>query len=239
MAVVGDPDAGEQAEKSSNGSAPRAGRRESARAQQTDVASDTGALFSALAEPDLDYWNSADRTEDERQTYMERRIYPAYQTILQELYNSADMCADQFKTCRGQHERWRQIIIISTGALAIWNSATAVFTQVTDAQGWLGIIAFVGAAGAALLALLANLENFSNYLDRAQAYGDSRELFLDSAREFERLWETYVMAFWLTAPRAEACINAEILYRLICARDQEVRKTVKEMTEREKAHGAS
>ena len=69
----------------------------------------------------------------------------------------------------------------------------------------------VAAIAAAVLALLANLENFSNALERAQAYRESRELFLDAAREFERSWRMAVDPFY---PDPEACVNAAELYRV-------------------------
>ena len=75
-----------------------------------------------------------------------------------------------------------------------------------------------------MLAILANLENFGNFLERGQSYREARELYVDAGREFERLWQTHVVAFW---PRPEACVNARELYRRICVRDSELRRKVK------------
>jgi hypothetical protein len=237
MAVVGGPDGRREMEKRNSGSAPRVARQESARAQQIAEA-ESGEYSLGLSEPGLDYWSSADRTDDERTTYVQGHIYPAYQIILQEFYESADVCVSEFKRCQDKHRIWRYLIIIVTGVVAILNALTALLSQQPDTKYITGA-AIVGAVAAAGLALLANLENFGNYLERAHAYRESRELFLDSAREFERLWETNVVSFWPSSPRAEACINAGILYRMICNRDRELRRKVKEMTKPGTENGAA
>ncbi len=74
--------------------------------------------------------------------------------------------------------------------------------------------------GAAILAILANLENFSNSQERAQAYLESREAFLDAARQFQLLWTTHVDPFY---PGPDACVNAVALHRQLNIKDSELR----------------
>ncbi|MGD1210005.1 MAG: hypothetical protein ABR973_01445 [Candidatus Acidiferrales bacterium] len=80
---------------------------------------------------------------------------------------------------------------------------------------------------AVILAILANLESFHNSAERAQAYRESRELFLDVAREFDHRWDVYVRPL---ADSAEACLNASELYREIVVRDRDLRAKFKELT---------
>ena len=69
-----------------------------------------------------------------------------------------------------------------------------------------------------------------NARERAQAYRESRELFLDVAREFDRRWDIYVRPI---GDHPEACLNASELYRQLVAKDRELRAKFKELTKTE------
>ena len=81
---------------------------------------------------------------------------------------------------------------------------------------------------AAILTLFSNLENFNNFLERSQAFRESREIYLTAYREFERRWHVYVRPF---GDGAEACVNATVLYREVVERDESLRSKFKEITE--------
>ena len=93
-----------------------------------------------------------------------------------------------------------------------------------------GLFPIAAAVLAVTLAILANLESFSNSFEKAQGYRESRELFLDVAREFDRRWDVYVRSL---GDSPEACVNAAELYRQIAARDRELRAKFKELTKTE------
>ena len=80
------------------------------------------------------------------------------------------------------------------------------------------------------VATLANLESFYNSAEKAQGYRESREFFLDAARDFDRKWDVYVRPF---TDEAEACANAAELYRLLVAKDGELRAKFKELIKTE------
>ena len=151
-----------------------------------------------------------------------------YHGIIDELYGSANLCVDRHQEFSRSHGRWRRILIIGTGAIALLNMGA-----VNQAK-WLAdhphIFPIAAAVCAIVLAILANLESFSNSLEKAQAYRESRELFLDVAREFDRRWDVYVRPY---AETPEACSNAAELYRQVVVRDRELRAKFKEMTKTE------
>jgi hypothetical protein len=93
------------------------------------------------------------------------------------------------------------------------------------------LLPMAAAVIAVILALLASLESFFNYAERAQAYRESRDLFLDAARDYDRLWDTYVRPF---GGEPEACLNASELYRRIVISDRDLRGKFKELTKTEK-----
>jgi hypothetical protein len=123
------------------------------------------------------------------------------------------------------------VVIVGTGVVAIINAVAALITAHSSDKDFSPLFAIaitaLAAVAAAVLAILANLENFGNFVDRAQAYREAREMFLDAYREFDRLWQVYVVAFW---NRPEALVNATELYRRICVRDSELRRKIKDMT---------
>ena len=195
----------------------------------------------ALIEAGLSFWSATERTEDARVAYVDERIYPQYKQIVDELYASADLCAVRFEQLRADHTWWRRVIIWSTGIVAILNSGAAlVAARGPEGPGfdpgpWIPLL-LTGAAALAALALtiLANLENLGNHLERGQAYRDARELFLDAAREANRLWEMHVIPFW---GGPEACVNAVELSRRLCVKDRELRQKAKDLTQPRKANG--
>ena len=191
----------------------------------------TDEQATPLAPPTWSDWSTDGRTDEERSDYLNEHIYQPYRQILDEFFDSADTCVERFDAFRRRHERWRHIVIVGTGVVAIVNAVAALITARPTDQSFPPVIAIsvagLAAVAAAVLAILANLENFGNFVDRAQAYREAREMFLDAYREFDRQWQVYVVAFW---NRPEALANATELYRRICIRDSELRRKIKDMT---------
>jgi hypothetical protein len=207
--------------------------RDGRTALSSDAAPSTDEVGSSLAEPTLTFWESELISEDARIDYLSNQLDPPYKAILADFFGSANMCVDRFYRLQRRHEQWRWGIIVGTGLVAIVNALAALVAAEKTQSFILGLTVTVLASGgaavlAAMLAILANLENFGNFLERGQSYREARELYVDAGREFERLWQTHVVAFW---PRAEACVNARELYRRICVRDSELRRKVKELTQ--------
>jgi hypothetical protein len=180
---------------------------------------------AALIQVELGTWaDIASETRiDQLQTLDDR-----YHGILDELYGCANLCVDRYQEFSKSHARWRRTLIIGTGAIALVNLGAINQTKwFAEHSNGLQIAAAVCAI---VLAILANLESFSNSLEKAQAYRESRELFLDVAREFDRRWDIYVRPY---AETPAACSNAAELYRQIVIRDRELRAKFKEMTKTE------
>jgi hypothetical protein len=178
----------------------------------------------ALIQIELKMWTaiSSEMRKEQLQGLNDR-----YHDILNELYTSANLCVDRYQTFSKAHTRWRWTLILGTGCIAIVN-LIAAHKLIQEKTG--GLFAIGAAVLAVILAILANLESFSNSLEKAQGYRESRELFLDVAREFDRRWDVYVRP-WSDA--AEACLNATELYRQIAVRDRELRAKFKELTKTE------
>jgi len=194
----------------------------------------------SLTEPSLAYWQSDGRTDDQRSAYLTNQLWPLYEHLVNEFFSSADDCVLRYQQQRRLHQRWRWTIIVGTGLVAILNALAALISARPPEQFIIGpnmaiYAAAVAAVAAAILAILANLENFGNHLERGQSYREARELFLDAARDFERLWQTHVVAF---EPRPEALVNGRELYRRICVRDADIRRKVKDLTDAKAGHSA-
>jgi hypothetical protein len=179
---------------------------------------------SALIQIELKVWAaiSPEIRIEQLQGFDER-----YHAILDELYGSANLCVDRYQTLSRAHTKWRWTLILGTGLVAIVNLVSAHrWVQ----QSTKDLFPIAAAVLAVILAILANLESFSNSFEKAQGYRESRELFLDVAREFDRRWDVYVRSL---GDSPEACVNAAELYRQIATRDRELRAKFKELTKTE------
>jgi hypothetical protein len=178
----------------------------------------------ALIQIELKMWAtiSPEMRKEQLQGFNDR-----YHGVLDELYISANLCVDRYQAFSKAHTRWRWTLILGTGFIAIVN-LLAAHKWVQERTG--GLFPIAAAVLAVVLAILANLESFSNSLEKAQGYRESRELFLDVAREFDRRWDIYVRPL---GDSAEACVNATELYRQIAVRDRELRAKFKELTKTE------
>jgi hypothetical protein len=148
-----------------------------------------------------------------------------FREYLDGFYKSSNLCVDKYNTFRKVHHRWRYTAIIGTGCLACLNFLAAQQDLVKQ-WGWV-VVPKVAAIAALILAVLANLEAFGNSAERAQGYRESRELFLDAAQEFDRVWTIAVNALGDTP---QAYLNAIELYRRIVAADRDLRSTFKELS---------
>lgn len=179
-----------------------------------------------LTYPQMGTWCGHDSSE--RTDFLEE-VSKSYMSRIEEFYASADLSVDWFRRLSNSHTRWRRMVIAGTGVVAI--SAVMAAIVVSRGQSLAFAYSFWSAVGAAvlaaLLAVLANLENFSNSAERAQGYRESRELFVDAAREFQLMWQTHVDPFY---PEAQACLNAAELQRRINIKDSELRSKLKDMT---------
>lgn len=176
---------------------------------------------SALIEVERDMWVSvAAEVRIEQLSLLDQR----YHQLLDEIYASANLCVDRHQTLSQQHSLWRKIVILGTGTVAIVNILAAYKVSGSRLFEYGSLVAAVLAG---TLAVLANIESFLNARERAQAYRESRELFLDVAREFDRRWDIYVLPL---RDQPEACLNASELYRQLVAKDRELRAKFKELT---------
>jgi hypothetical protein len=165
-----------------------------------------------------DWKNIPDRGESLKE------IDAVYQGYLLEFTNSSNLCVEGYQRLSRAHFQWRKTMILGTGAVALLNLLSAYKWDWKELQHPLSLAA---ALVAVTLSVLANLESSANCIDQAQAYREARELFLDSAREFERLWIVHVLPL---GDSPEACFNADALYRRVVAKDAEIRTKLKELT---------
>jgi len=153
-----------------------------------------------------------------------------YTALLDEIFESANLSVEQYQNLSNSNRSWRRRIILGTGIVAIINLLAAHKVpesfQHLHHLNW--ILPIAAAIIAAVLAILANLESFYNFAERAQAYRDSRDIFLDAGRDFVRLWDSYVRPLGDTPG---AYTNGAELYRRLVAKDRELRRKFKELTE--------
>jgi|SRR5277367_2217485 len=147
-----------------------------------------------------------------------------YTSYLNDFYESANLCVDRYDEFTSRYRVWRYTLITGTGVVAIINLLAANKSLSTWSYN---IIPIIAAVAAAVLAVLANIETFHNSAENAHAYRESREMFLDAAREFDRVWSVSVISL---GDSAEAYSNAVELYRRIVSADRELRSKFKELT---------
>ena len=183
----------------------------------------------------VEYWNRT--SHEERKTYY-AQIEMFYRTILDEFFEQGNASAGEYRTYSRRHLEIRRRMIVATGFLALLNVAiayTAGGSQQAEGEwaGWLLVgvaqLPLFAALYATALTVYSSLEGLYGYAGRAQAFREVRELFLNSAREYEMLWNVNVRPFGYTAP---ACVNASIAYRRIVTMDIEVRSKAKELIQR-------
>jgi hypothetical protein len=179
------------------------------------------SLATALVQADLTQWGSIEvKVRGEELQFVDDRFHE----LLNELYDSANVCVDWYKTFSKSHTAWRRRVIIVTGVVAVTN-LLAANKEIRNFAG--GAIPILAAVLAVVLTMLASLESFYNAAKKAQAYRESRELFLDAARNFDWRWNVLVRPF-VDSP--QACVNAAELYRQLVAKDSEIRAKYEELT---------
>jgi len=192
--------------------------------------SDLEDRSSALIQIELKTW--AEMSSEMRIEQLQA-LNARYHELLDELYVSANLCVDRYQSFFRAHTKWRWTLILGTGFMAVIN-LLAAHKRIRDAADALfsadGLFALAAAICAVVLAILANLESFSNSLEKAEGYRESRDLFLDVAREFDRRWDVYVRPL---GDSPEACTNATELYRQLATLDRELRAKFKELTKTE------
>jgi hypothetical protein len=171
-------------------------------------------------------WTAA--AQEQRVTFIDA-IYELYFDLVGEFYETANLDVERYTRASNSHRRWRWAMILGTGFVALLSIAVSYATSATSDQRFLGsmYLSLAAAAAATGLTVLANLENFGKDYERAQGHRESREHFLDAAREFEQLWLAHVNPYY---PNAEACLNAIELQRRICVKDAELRGNLKDLT---------
>ena len=151
-----------------------------------------------------------------------------YQALDHEFFELSEFHAHRYLEFSNKYKIWRTILIWALGGMAIINLIIASDIEIISSSFKLEIAAAIYAA---LLTIFGNIENFLNYSENKQTSRNARELYLDSHRHFEMLWNIHVRPF---CELAEGCLNASILYRQIVKKDEELRSTVKEMTKKRK-----
>jgi hypothetical protein len=205
--------------------------RTAARRHVTAHVVDPAADLSGLG---AEQWEGIDEAIRDK---MMKSIDERYKQYLTNFYETSNLCVRKHDASIKQHRMWRYIAIIGTGLLACLNfiaarrsmSGVAVETTLLASamQGLINMTPIAAALGALTLAVLANLETFANSVERAQAYRESREQYLDAAEEYNRAWSVAVVALGDTA---QAYSNAVELYRRIVAADRDLRRSFKELT---------
>lgn len=182
---------------------------------------------------DASYWET--RSSGDRQEFL-KDVNEKYTALLTEFANHANICVTHFEQYVKYHTWWRRILIVATGGLAIVNVLIAHGSGGSKwAAATIAWIAVIAAIYAAILAILQNLESFHHFPQRVQAFRETRETYLDAARDFEMQWEVHVRAL---SDSSMACMNAEILYQELVGKDRQIRVQVKEATQIE-ARGAA
>jgi hypothetical protein len=171
-------------------------------------------------------------TPSEQQMELLNDIKSKYFRYVEELYVTANLCVDKFEDCSGNYLFWRRMVILGTGVVAIVNLlATHNRKRETPDGTWITyaemLLPSIAAICALVLSIFANLESFYNWSDKAQVYRESRELFLDAGREFERAWDVYVRPHF---DNYEAWKNSVELYRRVTVKDRELRGAFRELT---------
>lgn len=170
-------------------------------------------------------WEALDPEQRER---FLTRTQEEYQYLVNELFQSSNDCVTKFQRYLRLHVRWRWTVIICTGVIALLN------VGVSFAGAGLKWLSLVTSLFAVAVTVLATLEGFTNAAERAHAYRESREIFIDIGRDFAAGWETYVNPL---EQSAEACSNAAELHRRLIAADSEVRSRFKDLTKDRKDQG--
>ena len=152
-----------------------------------------------------------------------KSIDARYKVYLKGFYDTANLCTERHDMFVHRHRMWRYTAIVGTGLLACLNFAAA---RESSARVWSSTLPIAASVGALLLSVLANLETFGNSAEQAQAYRDSRELYLDTAQEYDRAWSIAVVALGTSA---QAYANGIELYKRIIAADSELRRSFKEV----------
>jgi len=169
---------------------------------------------------DPEWWANVE--ENSRDTLLQD-IDTHYKFYLKTFYETSNLCVVRHDKFMRRHRMWRHIAIVGTGLLTCVNFVAA---KRSFASAWWNALPIAASLGALLLSVLANLETFANSAERAQAYRESRELYLDAAQEYDRAWSVMVVALGNTA---QAYFNATELYKRILAADRDLRRTFKEL----------
>jgi hypothetical protein len=185
-----------------------------------------------LLELESEIWSTI---ESEQRVQLLGEMSSRYYLYLDELHTAANLCVERYQTYSRAHTTWRRTLIIGTGLIAIINLLAANNKIASWAISDINLVPVAAAVAAIVLTILANLESYYNWANRAQAYRESRELFLDAAREFERAWNVYVRPF---GESPEAWANGVELYKRIVAKDRQLRSTFKELTKTENKSGS-
>lgn len=185
-----------------------------------------------LLELESETWSAI---ESEQRVQLLGEMSARYYRYLDELHTAANLCVERYQTYSSEHSKWRRTLIIGTGLIAIINLLAANTKIASLNIRAVNIVPVTAAIAAVVLTILANLESYYNWANRAQAYRESRELFLDAAREFERAWNVYVRPF---GDSPEAWANGVELYKRIVAKDRQLRSTFKELTKTENKSGS-
>jgi len=169
-------------------------------------------------------WSAA---EAQDRTQQLEEINEIYHILLDELYNSANLCVEKYQSFVRAYTWWRRMVIVGTSVVAAVNLLASAGHAQSSYPRIHNALPVTAAVCAVVLTLLANLESFYAYQNKAQVYRESRELFLDAARDMDRLWNTYVVPF--PSDSFEAFSNASELYLRIVNQDRELRTKFKEL----------
>ena len=148
-----------------------------------------------------------------------------FHVIVDEFFTQADISAGKYKDYNQSHSLWSKLMTWLTGTLAMLNVIVAYTTSTPDTV--LPYLALFAAIYASFIAIMSGLESLHKYNELAQGFREVREIFLNSAREYEMLWHIHVRPYGDTP---KACVNAAKAYNKIVINDQKIRAQAKDVT---------
>jgi hypothetical protein len=172
----------------------------------------------------------AELTIEQRQVFLVT-TEEQYSKLLNEMIDTSNICVERFGRFMRNHGAWRWTVIIGTGMIAVLNILASGMTGSSKSTGLWGIGA---SAFGVVITILATLEGFTNSAQRAQAFRESREMFLDTSRVYAAAWHNFVIPL---SDTPEACENAAELHRRLIQADCELRSRFKDLTMTRQEHG--
>lgn len=126
-----------------------------------------------------------------------------YNSIVGNFAKEAKLCLEKYRECSRRHLKWRLLLAIVAGVLAVLNIVIA-FTSKFD-HLLVTLLPLFAAIWAIMIAVLANIESIFGHSGRAQKFREIREMYLDAYRDAEIRWHVQVLPHGYSP---KGCLNA-------------------------------